>query len=228
MENNYYTQVLYPFQDRVLQIIGNLPIDFYLTGNTALCRGYLNHRYSAELNFSINADNNYQKQVDKIFDGLNSNNLILELNYETPFLKQIIVKENDIFLQVEFHNEVLYRIGIPTVNLLFKSIDNLDNILSNKILQMEKFDDKDVIDIIYIALNYNFNWDEIFKSSEQKNIWIDNIVISNSLANCSLENLDNIEWTNSMPDLSKLLNYLKIICNDIYELKPNSLYLNSL
>lgn len=47
----YYFEVLYPFQDRVLRILNALETGFYLGGGTAASRGYLQHRFSDDLDF---------------------------------------------------------------------------------------------------------------------------------------------------------------------------------
>jgi predicted nucleotidyltransferase component of viral defense system len=51
MHDDYYGNILYPLQYKVLEIVAELPVDFYLTGGTALSRAYLNHRYSDDLDF---------------------------------------------------------------------------------------------------------------------------------------------------------------------------------
>lgn len=48
-EPNYKT--LYSLQTKVLQLFKTLNGPFYLSGGTALGRFYLNHRYSADLDF---------------------------------------------------------------------------------------------------------------------------------------------------------------------------------
>ncbi len=47
MANNsdFYFDVLYPFQDRVIKVINQADTGFYLTGGTAAPRGYLEHRF---------------------------------------------------------------------------------------------------------------------------------------------------------------------------------------
>jgi len=43
---NFYIDSLYPFQDGVIRILRTLDTPFFLTGGTALARGYLGHRFS--------------------------------------------------------------------------------------------------------------------------------------------------------------------------------------
>ena len=54
MQDDYYQNILYPLQDKVLETIGKLPVRFYLTAGTALSRAYLHHRYSDDLDFFVN------------------------------------------------------------------------------------------------------------------------------------------------------------------------------
>jgi len=52
----FYFEVLYPFQDRVLNIVNKIDTGFYLTGGTASSRGCLQHRFSDDLDFFVNDD----------------------------------------------------------------------------------------------------------------------------------------------------------------------------
>jgi predicted nucleotidyltransferase component of viral defense system len=57
MDNSsFYLNVLYPLQDAVLKVINAADTEFYLTGGTASSRGYLNHRFSDDLDFFVNID----------------------------------------------------------------------------------------------------------------------------------------------------------------------------
>ncbi len=55
MQETYYQEKLYPLQNKVLSIIQASGAEFYLTGGTALSRFYLQHRYSEDLDFFLNA-----------------------------------------------------------------------------------------------------------------------------------------------------------------------------
>ena len=57
-----YTK-LYLLQDKFLSWWVTLGFPFYLTGGTALGRFYLNHRYSEDLDFFINADPQYPDYI---------------------------------------------------------------------------------------------------------------------------------------------------------------------
>ena len=70
MHDDYYRNILYPLQDKVLNIMANLPVDFYLTGGTALSRAFLHHRYSDDLDFFVNGVTNFKSQVDIVLNAL--------------------------------------------------------------------------------------------------------------------------------------------------------------
>ena len=54
MDQNFFLRQLYPFQDQVLRIVSVADTQFHLTGGTALSRGYLQHRFSDDLDFFVN------------------------------------------------------------------------------------------------------------------------------------------------------------------------------
>ncbi len=70
MHDDYYQNTLYPLQDKVLEIVGKLPVGFYLTGGTALSRAYLHHRYSDDLDFFVNDVPDFKSQVNSIIKAL--------------------------------------------------------------------------------------------------------------------------------------------------------------
>lgn len=58
--SEYYEESLYRLQNGVLNTVKSLNTPFYLTGGTALSRGYYNHRYSDDLDFKKqHVENNF-------------------------------------------------------------------------------------------------------------------------------------------------------------------------
>jgi hypothetical protein len=56
LPSQYYEEKLYPLQDGVMNTISKCGVRFFLTGGTALSRGYYNHRYSDDLDFFVHDD----------------------------------------------------------------------------------------------------------------------------------------------------------------------------
>ena len=65
MDASFYINQLYPFQDQVLHDLAAIETGFHLTGGTALSRGYLNHRFSDDLDLFVNDDANFQLWADR-------------------------------------------------------------------------------------------------------------------------------------------------------------------
>src|SRR5207247_5934950 len=65
MDPSFYFEKFYRVQDHVLHLINALTTDFYLTGGTALSRGYLHHRFSDDLDLFVNSDRRRSAIADR-------------------------------------------------------------------------------------------------------------------------------------------------------------------
>ncbi len=75
---------------------------------------------------------------------------------------RLFISQDNIFLKLDFVNDVSYYVGEP-VSFFFGKIDQPVNILTNKLPAIIGRDEpKDNFDMIHLALNYSFNWNEIF------------------------------------------------------------------
>jgi len=75
-QSEYYEEKLYPLQDGVLNVVEDCGTPFYLTGGTALSRGYYNHRYSDDLDFFAEDDVDFHEHMSRILARLRDNNFI--------------------------------------------------------------------------------------------------------------------------------------------------------
>ena len=64
---------LYRLQNGVLNIVNSLSVPFYLTGGTALSRGYYHHRYSDDLDFFVNRCESFGTHVNSVLKALKAN-----------------------------------------------------------------------------------------------------------------------------------------------------------
>jgi predicted nucleotidyltransferase component of viral defense system len=73
LQVEYYNKIIYPLQDKTIPAFKDSP--FYLTGGTALSRGYYNHRYSDDLDYFVNFHPEFKRlaqiQVDKLLTVFN-------------------------------------------------------------------------------------------------------------------------------------------------------------
>jgi hypothetical protein len=100
--------MLYPLQNGTLNVVRDSGVPFYLTGGTALSRGYFGHRYSDDLDFFINDDENFHED-------------------EATFLK------------IDFVNDIVPHYGDFVETEIFPRLDNVRNILSNKLGAVFRF-----------------------------------------------------------------------------------------
>lgn len=165
---------LYEFQDMVLRLVYETEKEFYLTGGTCLSRFYFEKRYSDDLDFFAQSSNRFHFAVKNILYQLKN---IFSVVTEVDSKDFIRLKINTI-LQLDFVNETLPHfkdIIITEENFI---IDNLDNILSNKLCAVIGRDNpKDVFDIFLIYKMHTFSWQEVLKAAHKKAYFSDDDLI---------------------------------------------------
>ena len=224
MQKNYYQNILYPLQDKVLGIVEELAVDFYLTGGTALSRAYLNHRYSDDLDFFVNQNPAFGKQVGEVIKSLKNIGLEIEIAVTGDSFARVLVNQEKAILKIDFVNDVQYRVGEPVSTKLFYKTDTFENILSNKLTALSRHSEKDVTDILFIALNFDFNWIEIFKEASEKDLWINPVEAAKILDKFPLEKLKDIIWVNPLKDVKVFEKQLQLLIADILSGRQNSLF----
>ncbi len=228
LSEDYYKEKLYPLQDGVFKIVKDLNLPFYLTGGTALSRVYFNHRYSDDLDFFVNQDINYKNYIKSFLDYFNNHptDINFELNYERIFISenhtQFFIFEGETELKLDFVNDIGIRFGDIVSDNFFGKVDSINNILSNKISALFRFEIKDYVDIWCIAKNYKFNWRELIYQAKQKESAIDPIEIFNLFKSFPFKNLDSIKWAKPV-DYNKITEEFSIIADDILSGQNNSL-----
>ncbi len=227
MQKDYYQNILYPLQDKILRIIEDLPVDFYLTGGTALSRAYLNHRYSDDLDFFINQNSSFEKQVELILKSIRDEQIETEIAVTGESFTRVFIHQNEAILKIDFVNDVPYRTGLPVKTDLFSKTDNPDNILSNKLTALSRLSEKDVVDIVYIALKHQFNWIYILKEAAEKDMWINAVEAAKILDGFPIDKLDEINWVVPLKDVPAFEKQLQILISDLLLGKQNSLFINS-
>jgi len=222
MSKNYYTNNLYPFQDLVLKLIMKVDDTFYLTGGTALGRHYLKHRYSDDLDFFVNRENNFKQLANKIISQLQNHFSEVEIALLGEDFARIFIHNKEYPLKIEFVNDVLFHTGeIQSANL-FHRIDSWENILSNKISALSRNEAKDVADLIFLSMKYNFKWETMINYARQKDTWVNEIEISQSVYEFDTRRLIKIKWIKE-PEYENMQDVCKIIAKDIIDGGQNSL-----
>ena len=210
--NSFYNDTLYPIQDKVLEIIQKSDSPFYLTGGTALSRFYFNHRYSDDLDFFVNQDTNFVLDADQITATLGKS-AVVEIKLKSTTYYSIVVNE---LLKVDLVNDVGFRYGEAKSFPEFNRVDNVENILSNKLSALISRDEpKDVVDIWIIAKNISVDWPKMFQDANSKAAGIFPPEVAKKLTEFPTTMLEKIKWINDQPEAQVFSADITNICNSI-------------
>ncbi|MEE3410641.1 MAG: nucleotidyl transferase AbiEii/AbiGii toxin family protein [Treponema sp.] len=200
---------------------------FYLTGGTALSRGYYKHRYSDDLDFFVNNDSNFSKNADRVIDALSAKGY--SWDPDTEFYKtvgfytmKIHHKDFSMGLKIDFVNDIEAHFGEIRETEFFYRTDSIRNILSNKLSASTRFAGKDMVDIREICLHEKFNWGEIFEEVRQKEIGLDPDTVSQIIEGTPRSAFDRIKWI-TKPSWEQFQKDIKTISMDMLKLGENSL-----
>lgn len=197
MRNNFYTHALYPLQDEVIQIITQLETDFYLTGGTAASRGYLQHRYSDDLDFFVNDAQDFTLWANRIIQALSS---IKKWRVEIfsrydRFVRANLIQSNTTTLKLEFINDVPSRVGKITVHPVLGKLDSAENILANKLTALlTREEPKDLVDVWGFCSVMMLSLEKAITDAQGKAAGIFPADLSRILLSASREDIEVIQW----------------------------------
>ena len=217
LPSQYYEKSLYPLQDGVLNILSRSGTDFFLTGGTALSRGYYNHRYSDDLDFFLDRSQTYDEQLDKVLAMLNDNGyswdtakgFVRAENFTT-----IVVKKDSLNLKLDFVNDLVPHFGGVVKTDIYYRTDSIRNILSNKLSAVFRYAAKDIADIREIALHEEIDWASIIQEARQKEAGLDLTYVSEILQSMPKNEFDTIAWVEK-PDWVKFKDDISNIIFDM-------------
>jgi len=224
MHADYYQNSLYPLQDRVIKIIGQLPVEFYLTGGTALSRAYLHHRYSDDLDFFVNGAMDFKQQVKTVIKALTVSGLHFDSTVADEGFARKFIIEGECSLKLDFVNNVPFRSGTPSDTTLFLRTDNILNILSNKVTALGRYSPKDVVDIVFICGIIPFNWETIFNDASEKDLWVNPVNAAEIFEQFPMKKIQELDWIGEIPSNDWFLSRINRIIPDMLDGCDNSLY----
>lgn len=169
MDNRLDYEKLYKDQDTVLDEISKIDNGFYLTGGTCLHRFYLNKRYSDDLDFFCNDNDLFRDCSREFVNILKQKGFNITTLFDTRDFIRVKFNEH---LKIDFVNDRVFRLGRTEKNPNGYKIDNVFNILTNKITAIIGRDEpKDVFDLWAISMAYNFSWKEMINYSLKKSFF---------------------------------------------------------
>ena len=197
--SRFYEESLYPMQDGVMNIIRQCGVRFYLTGGTALSRGYYSHRYSDDLDFFVNDDDDYAGQVKEVLARLKDNGFSWDT--ESDFISsesftslKVRWGRSDAMLKLDFVNDVSAHFGELSKTSVYYRTDSIRNMLANKLTAIFRFAAKDVADIREIAMRAEVIWAQAIHDARQKEVGIELYHVSSILSGMPKSEFDGIHW----------------------------------
>ncbi len=134
-----------------------------------------------------------------------------------------MIERGKSFLKVDFVNDVPFHYGGFEKSKIYNRVDNWRNILSNKICALSRYESKDIVDIIFIAKKYSFNWENIFKEAREKDLWAEPLKICKIIKDMPHESLREIKWISAINE-DRLFKDINNLHNDIFYGNMNLLY----
>lgn len=160
-----YTE-LYVLQDSIAGLVCSTEGDYYLTGGTCLHRYYHPERYSDDLDFFHSDPDLFRAWTRSVRSKLQESGYTFSLMIDSrDFIRMSI---NDT-LKLDLVAERVFRLGTTIVHPSGVKLDNLSNLLANKLTAIIGRDEpKDVFDFYTIVAHERFEWTQILAGAEKK------------------------------------------------------------
>src|SRR5262245_32927820 len=125
VDRAFYFDRLYPLQDQVLALLRHIETGFYLTGGTAASRGYLNHRFSEDLDLFVNDDRRFGLWADRLVAALTSRaDWTTEVTLREERFVRINLDGSGVLLKLELIDDVPAHVGTPTDHPILFRLDS--------------------------------------------------------------------------------------------------------
>ncbi|MFZ5855258.1 MAG: nucleotidyl transferase AbiEii/AbiGii toxin family protein [Chloroflexota bacterium] len=195
----YYFDTLYPFQDRVIRVINQADTGFYLTGGTAASRGYLQHRFSDDLDYFVNDDARFGLWAERIIQALGLEWTLDVIAKEERFVRLNIVQEL-VSLKIELINDVPARVEAVQIHPILGRLDSAENILANKITALlDREEPKDLADIWGFCCVKNLSITSAITDAQSKAAGVFPADLGRLLCSVQKADWDSIRWIQAPP-----------------------------
>jgi predicted nucleotidyltransferase component of viral defense system len=209
MDRAFYFERLYPFQDRILAVIGGADTGFYLTGGTAASRGYLQHRFSDDLDLFVNDAPQFALWATRIIECLRSRGEgeVSVLVRDERFVR-FTVGTSDVDLKIELVNDVPAHAGIITDHAVLGRLDSAENILANKISALvDREEPKDLADVWAFCCRMNLSIASALEDAQSKAAGLFPADVARLLLSANESDWQMVRWI-APPDAEQFMNEL--------------------
>jgi hypothetical protein len=196
---------LYRTQDWALAHIRKAEHELYLTGGTALSRGYYNHRYSEDLDFFASDSRDFVLWRDRCVDAIQKGCADTKGYSSDVLLREErlgrIVVHGEADLKIEFVNDVPFRVGKPVRREDLGLLDTRENILANKISALvDRNMPKDIADVFWMCCRDDLDISDALTGTRGKAAGIFPPVVAKRLADATNAGVPEVFWVEPPPE----------------------------
>lgn len=210
MDKSFYLDTLYPLQDEILQVISKLDTGFYLTGGTAVSRGYLQHRFSDDLDFFVNDELLFTRWGSRIIQALSQvDQWVVNVLVQDEFFIRLVLIDDNVHLGIEMVNDVPAHLGEIINHPILGRLDSKENILANKLTAvLGREEPKDLADIWGFCCQLDMPILPAIEGARSKAAGIFPPDLARVLHSVSLKDWEVIRWYNG-PKAGRFVSDLK-------------------
>ena len=199
MDKAFYFEILYPFQNRVLQVLNEIETGFYLSGGTAASRGYLNHRFSDDLDLFVDDDERFGLWAGRVIHGLaQQSRWRSEVSLQEERFVRLALFEGETVLKIELINDVPAHVGRIRQHPVLGRLDSPENILANKVTALiDREESKDLADIWGFCCSMNLSLAGALVGARGKAAGIFPVDLARILLSATRADWEQIRWVDA-------------------------------
>ena len=197
----FYFDTLYPLQDQILHRIQQVETNFYLTGGTAASRGYLNHRFSDDLDLFVSDDPSFGLWAERVIQTLTQ----IQAGAVTVGLREerfarLTFTQQGVALKIEMINDVPTHVGVIHNHPILGRLDSAENILANKITALiDREEPKDLADIWGFCCQMNLSLAEAITGAQSKAAGVFPADLARLLCSATRADWEAVRWIHAPP-----------------------------
>ena len=212
---------LYPLQDDVLRVLSAIETDFYLSGGTAASRGYLQHRFSEDLDLFVNDDPSFGlwagRLIDRLADHFEWKTRVLLR--EARFVR-LEVESTLATLKIEMVNDVPAHVGEISRHPVLGRLDSAENILANKLTALADRDEpKDLADVWGLCSRLGLPLSRALEDASSKASGLFPPDLARRMLTASRSDWELVRWIDA-PDPERFLAELRRLGDELALLPP--------
>jgi hypothetical protein len=197
---SFYFDQLYPFQDSVLQMLQGIDTGFYLTGGTAASRGYLQHRFSDDLDLFVNDDDRFALWAERVIQALVQQTEQCQVLMKEERFVRLNIIGSQLEMKIEMINDVPARVGQVYEHPVLGRLDTAENILANKITALlSREEPKDLVDIWGFCCQKDYALKEAITHAESKAAGVFPADLARVLCSVTEADWQAVRWITAPP-----------------------------